>query len=109
MLAGNETVTIIRRTGSTLDDFGMTVFTTQNIEISGCLVGFGSSSEPVDINRDAIDSDLTLYLPQGTEIQEGDKFLVRGEQWVKDGSPHEWQAPFAFDVGVVLKIRKRNG
>ena len=43
-------------------------------------------------------------------IEEGDVFIIRNSQWVKDGTSETWTNPFtSFESGVVVQLRKRNG
>jgi hypothetical protein len=106
---GNETVVIKRRSAAATDDYGNTVHNLTSITVKGCFLGFGSGSEPIDPNRDPVDTQVTIYFPNGTKIEEGDRFIVRNTEWVKDGSPEDWSNPFGLEVGVVVKVRKRNG
>lgn len=106
---GNETVVIKRRSADAVDDFGNTTHTFSTITVRGVFLGFGGGSEPVDANRDPVDTKVTLYFPNGTVIQEGDRFTIRGTEFVKDGSAEAWENPFGLDAGVVVPVRKRNG
>lgn len=105
---GSETVVIKRRSPNSTDAHGNKTYSTTTIVVSDCMIGFGGSNEPVDPARDAIDQALTIYMPNGTVVEPGDKFLIRGIEFVKDGNPQEWIAPFDFNVGVVVQVRKRN-
>ena len=107
--SGGETVTIKRRTATSTDQYGNKTYSVTTITVQNALVGFGSSSEPVDVERDAIDAKVTLYLPNGTQIQEGDRFVIRGSEWVKDGQAQVFAPPFDFAAGVVVPLRRRNG
>lgn len=106
---GNETVIIKRRSAASTDDYGNVVHTTSTITVKGCFLGFGSTSEPVEPNREPVDVSVTLYFPNGTRIEEGDRFIVRNTEWVKDGHAASWENPFGLDAGVVVPVRKRNG
>lgn len=106
---GNETVIIKRRSAASTDDYGNATHTFTTITVKDCFLGFGGGSEPVDANRDPVDTKVTLYFPNGTRIEEGDRFTVRGTEFVKDGSPEAWENPFGLDAGVVVQVRKRNG
>lgn len=106
---GSETVTIQRRSATSTDGYGNKSYSTTNIVVKNCMIGFGESSEPVDAAADPVNTSLTIYMPNGTQIQPGDVFLIRGTKFVKDGEQQDWVAPFDFNVGVVVKVRKRNG
>lgn len=109
-IRGGETITIKRRSAGSDDEHGNATFTTATVTLRDALIAVGGTSEPVDPARDAVDATLTLYLPQGTVIQEGDIFVIRGSQWVKDGTAQEWISPFPVtEAGVVVPVRKRRG
>lgn len=109
-IRGGETITIRRRSATATDDYGNNTYSTVTITVKDALIGIGATSEPVDAARDAVDAKVTAYLPNGTRVEEGDVFIIRGSQWVKDGSPQEWQTPFSnLEVGVVVPLRRRRG
>jgi hypothetical protein len=109
MIQGTKSVTIIRQGSSTVDAYGNATFTTSEVVIDGVLVAYNSSSEPVDINRDPVSTMLTLYLPFGTEIFDGDIFEVAGEQWVKNGDPATWPIVNGLVPGVTIGLRRHLG
>jgi hypothetical protein len=110
-IRGGETVVIKRKVGTgQRDDFGVPIFTTRNITVRDCLIAFGSSDEPIETDRDPIDTSLTIYMPPGTAVEPGDVFHLRATDFVTDGSAQGWTSPFdQMPVGVVIKVRRRNG
>jgi hypothetical protein len=110
-IRGGETVTIQRRTAGQPDEFGNKTYTTQNIVVKDVLVGLGTTDEPSDAIRTPVDASLTLYFPPGTEILNGDVFVIRNSSWVKDGEAANFTNPFggSFEGGVVVPIRRRDG
>lgn len=109
-IRGGETITIKRRSATATDDYGNNTYSTVTITVKDALIGIGETSEPVDPARDAVDAEVTAYLPNGTRIEEGDVFIIRGSQWVKHGSPKDWSTPFNnFETGVVVPLRRRRG
>jgi hypothetical protein len=54
---------------------------------------------------------LTLYLPTGTEVEDGDRFLVRGKRYVIDGEAFDWRDGLgSWNPGVVVNLtREQNG
>jgi hypothetical protein len=109
ILAGDEPIYIHRRTSTGVDDYGNPTFSTAPVLIRNCLLGYGSTDEPVDPARDPIDARLTLYLPHGPTVGEGDTFEIRDKIWEKDGDPHNWETVAGFEVGVVVNVRRRRG
>lgn len=109
-IRGGETIQIKRRSATSVDDYGNTQFSTTTITVKDVLVAIGSTGEPVDESRDPVDTQLTLYLPNGTAIQDGDLFVIRGTTWVKDGTGFQWVSPFGSQLqGVVVPVRRRRG
>jgi hypothetical protein len=106
---GSETVIIKRRSANSTDEYGNKTFSLTTITVNNCMVGFDSQNELLEPNREATDQSITLYLPNGTQVQPGDRFVVRGTEFIQDGNSQDWEAPFNFNVGVVVKVRKRNG
>lgn len=107
--SGGETVVITRRTAGANDDYGNPTFTTTSITVKNCLIGFGSTSEPIDVERDAVDAKITIYFPIGTTVQDGDRFTIRNSVWEKDGNVTQYVPPFAMSVGPVVMARQRRG
>lgn len=107
---GNEPVIIKRREINGTDEYGNETYSTTEILVRDCLMGFGSTDEPVDASRKPIDASVTLYFPNGTVILEEDVFEVREKDFVKDGDPMDWKSPFSgWNLGVVVKVRRRVG
>jgi hypothetical protein len=110
MIQGVESVTIVRKTTTGTDEYGLPVTTTQQIVVPRVLVGFGSTEEPVSAFEDPQAERVTLYFEQGTVIQQQDEFIVRGEKFVKDGRHNDWLTPFSgFFPGVVVYVRAHRG
>lgn len=109
MFPGAESVVIYRKTSGAVDAYGNPSKTLQQITVNNVLVAFGSSTEPVEVARNPIDSMLTLYFPHGTVVQPEDEFQVRGQMWVKEGDPSDWATINNFEVGVVVQVRRRRG
>lgn len=106
---GSETVIIKRRSGNAVDEYGNKTFNLTTITVNNCMVGFTSSMEMNTPEREAVDSSITLYLPNGTAVQAGDRFIVRGVEFIQNGEAQVWEAPFDLKVGVVVNVKKRNG
>jgi len=107
---GSETVTIKREVFSgELDDYGNPIESTPTtITVKNVFVAFGTTDEPIDVARDAVDIQITLYMPRNTVILDGDVFTIRGTDFVKDGSPADWKSPSNLH-SVVIPVRKRHG
>ena len=109
-IRGGETITIRRRSQNSVDDYGNATWSTTNIVVKDALVAVLTGEEPADVARDHVDASLTLYLPNGTEVKDGDVFVIRNSTWVKDGSVQNWVSPFiGLQTGVVVPVKRRNG
>lgn len=111
-IRGGETVQIKRRTANGVDEYGNTAHTFETITIKDVLIGLGGGKEPVMVDRDPIDQTITAYFPEGTVILEGDRFTIRGLEFVKAAAVEEWVSPFGttnFQAGVVVALRRRIG
>jgi hypothetical protein len=108
---GGETVIIKKPTDSgEVDDYNEPVLTFTNTTVKGCLIAFGSTNQPVEVNRNPEDIDITVYMPKGTVVNNEDILIIRNTEFVKDGVPQEWESPFSgYRVGLVVKVRRRNG
>lgn len=110
MLDGNETVVIIRESTGARDEYGLPSVTESEITIDNVLVGFVSTNEPVSDSENPQNVSATLYFQPGTQIYPNDRFVIRGEIFVKDGRAQDWESPFAgFQAGVVVNVRQRVG
>lgn len=110
MLQGVESVTIIRKASSGVDDYGLPIRTSTQIVVPNVLVGFDSTGEPVSESKDSQNVSVKLFFPHGTVIHPADEFLIRGERFVKDGRAMDWVSPMhGLDVGVVVNVRQTLG
>lgn len=110
IIRGDEPIHIIRRTANGVDQYGNPTFSTEQVLIRHCLFAYAGTNEPVEVSRNAVDASLTLYLPAGTQILDGDVFVIRESEWVKDGDPEEWPQLWpGFVPDVVVRVRRRRG
>ncbi|HLP97658.1 MAG TPA: hypothetical protein VK149_04355 [Sideroxyarcus sp.] len=109
IIRGDEPVIIIRRTQTGTNAHGNPTYSTSEILVRDALFAVGSTTEPADVARDHIDSRVTLYLPHGTVIQDGDVFEIRGSRWEKDGDALDYPTVNGFEVGVVVNVKRRRG
>ena len=106
---GSETIIIKRRSGNTVDEYGNKTFSLTTITVNNCMVGLNSTMEANTPERETTDTGITLYLPNGTAVQSGDRFMVCGVEFIQNGEAQVWEAPFDLKVGVVVNVKKRNG
>lgn len=110
IIRGSETVVIKRITDTgEVDKYNMPITTQTLTTVRNCLIAFNATNEEVNVSRNPEDAQLTIYMPPGTVIQDGDIFNLRNTDFVKDGMPAEWVSPFPMTTGVVVIVRKRHG
>lgn len=105
----SQTIQIVREHNSVIDAHGNPVYSTNTVTLNNVLVAFGDTGEPADANRSPLDSRVTLYMPAGSEILDGDQFIIDGEHYLKDGIAQNWQSVTNNPVGVVVYLRRRDG
>jgi hypothetical protein len=104
-----ETVTVTRRVAVSFDDYGNPTYSTSTVSFPNCLVGWGSTDEPALADQNPVATQMTLYMPAGSVIEDGDVFTVRGEQFVKDGFAQSWVSMLNVAKGVVVVLRRHDG
>ena len=94
-----QTITRIRpgvktSRGSTIPDWD----NVDSLVIGGCSVQPGTT----DLDG------LTCYLPEGADVQEGDRIEYDGNVYTIDGSPRRWQGAFNLSH-VQINLRRWKG
>jgi hypothetical protein len=60
-----------------------------------------------DADQIVLTDGLTLYLPAGTDVQDDDKFVVRGKVYEIDGEAFDWKNGLgAWNPGVVVNLQR---
>lgn len=108
-MLGSQTVFIVRRSQAGVDVYGLETYTTMEIKVSGVLVAPTASTDTVEVNRNPADDSFTLYLPIGVVIQPGDKFLIDGQSYDRDGRADSWISVAGAPAGVVVNVKRRIG
>ena len=93
----NQEITRIRP--GTTTSRGSTIFDwseakVNKLVIQGCSVQPASTSLSMDGRVLAINEQLTAYLPEGSDVQAGDRILFNGDTYEINGDPKTWTAPF---------------
>jgi len=105
-----ELITQIQRNSSGTDSHGLPVWVETRISI-GAIVAARSSSLLTEADAVTITQGLTLYLPSNTQINDGDRFEVRGKTYVIDGEAFDWRDGLGnWNPGTVVNLtREQNG
>lgn len=76
------------------------------LAIEGAAIAPTASTEDNN-GRTAVVSDLTVYLPAGSDVIAGDRMLVRGETFKVDGDPFDWRHPTVANAPEGLEVHLR--
>lgn len=76
--------------GSTIPDWNHATSAT----ISGCSVQPSTTSLSEDGRVLGISDRWTAYLPEGSDVQAGDRIVFEGQTFTIDGEPRVWTGPF---------------
>lgn len=91
-IKGRETVTILRKNFTGVDEYGNATMTIDHIHVAGCLIAWNQTNQAADLFGAAVTSDVTIQLPQGTPIQKSDEFLLPdGQTYTSKGIPVQWR------------------
>lgn len=73
-------------------------------------VADGGSLEPVEADRNAVDSDFDLIFPPDAVVTAQNRVVVRGLTCDVAGRPFLWKNPFTgWTPGLVVKCKVREG
>lgn len=107
-----ETVTVVRA-GLVDDGYGNEVPDWANgtsTPYEGCAVAQGSRGSEVLTDRNAVLSDLVVFMPSGADVLPTDRLSVRGRTYEVVGEPFDWVSPFtATRFGVVVYCNRVEG
>jgi hypothetical protein len=107
-----EQITQIRRSSSATDEHGLPVWVETETTINA-IVGLRQSLNNSQFDADAItvSQGLVLYLNSGADVQDGDKFIVRGRRYAIDGESFDWRDGLGnWNPGTVVNlVREQNG
>lgn len=105
-----ELLTQIRLSSSATDSHGLPIWTETEIQLQG-IVAARTSNTVTEADAITISQGLTLYLPSGTDVQDGDKFIVRGKRYIIDGEAFDWRDGLGnWNPGTVVNlVREQNG
>lgn len=105
-----ELLTQIRLSSSATDSHGLPIWVETEIQLQG-IVAARTSNTVTEADAITISQGLTLYLPSGTDVQDGDRFLVRGKRYIIDGEAFDWRDGLGnWNPGTVVNlVREQNG
>jgi hypothetical protein len=103
-----ELVQIIRRSSVSVDEYGEPVFVLTEIDVQA-LVANRTSATLFEAAEISLVQGLRLFLPAGTEVQDDDRFRVRGKVYEMDGDAFDWRDGLgSWNPGVVVDLQKES-
>lgn len=105
----NQSITRIRPgtkdlRGSTVPDWS----NVKELDIVGCSVQPAATTLSQDGRVLGVSEQLTAYLPEGSDVQAGDRIRFEGEIYTIVGEPKKWTAAFALS-NIQLNLTKWEG
>ena len=78
--------------GSVVPDWDSTK--ASELTITGCSIQLASTSLSQDGRVLGINEGMTVYCPEGSDVQAGDHIVANGQTYEIQGEPRAWTAPF---------------
>jgi len=101
-----ETITRVRRSSSGTDSYGQPVYTTTTSTVEA-IVSARVSGTNFDADQIVITDGLTVYLPTGYDVEDGDKFVIRTKTYEVDGEAFDWRDGLgSWSPGVVMNLQR---
>lgn len=101
-----ESVTLIRRTSSTSDAYGLPIYSESQTTLQAAVTS-RTTSKTVGASEITITDGITLYLDGGADVRNDDQFVVRGKRYLVDGEPFDWVNGLGtWNPGVVVDLRR---
>ena len=101
-----ESITRIRRSSTSTDSYGQPVYTTTSTTLQA-YVSARISTTNFDPDQVVVVDGLTIYLPGGTDVQDDDRFEIRGRTYEIDGEAFDWRDGLGtWNPGVVVNLQR---
>ena len=103
-----EVISQIRRSSTSTDSYGQPVFTTTSTEVEA-IVSARVSGTNFDSDQIVVTDGLTIYLPSGHDVQDDDKFTIRGKTYEIDGEAFDWRDGLgSWAPGTVVNLQRES-
>lgn len=107
-----ETVTVVRA-GLVDDGYGNPVpdwAAATSTPYEGCAVAQGTRGSEVLDDRNAVVSDLVVFMPPGADVAATDRLSVRARDYEVVGEPFDWTSPYTSTAfGTVVYCNRVEG
>jgi len=101
-----ELITQIRQSSNGTDVYGEPIIVTTEITLAA-MVGARTGSKTIGAGEVTVISGLDVFLPPGTNVQNDDVFVVRGERFVLDGEAFDWRNGLGnWNPGTVISLQR---
>lgn len=103
-----ESITQIRRSSTSVDSYGQPVYVTTTSTVEA-IVSARVSGTNFDADAIVVTDGLTIYLPSGHDIEDDDKFVIRGKTYEIDGEPFDWRDGLSsWAPGTVVNLQRES-
>jgi hypothetical protein len=92
-----DTMTLIKRTVSGVDDYGNDVYSEASTKVVQCVFQPSGSTENL-VFADQVATTDTIFMPYGTDVTALDLIEYKGDRYEVTGAPSSWQSPFSGRV-----------
>lgn len=80
------------------------------LPIAGVAIGPSSTQEVMADDRQQLITSMSLYGPQGLDVEPEDRIRARSGLWDVTGEEQQWSNPFTgWDAGSEYQVRKVTG
>lgn len=101
-----ESITLTRFSSTSVDEYGLPVTTSTDTTLLGA-VAPRSATTTVGASETVINEGITLYLDPGVDIQNDDRFTVRGKIYIVDGEAFDWKSGLgSWNPGTVVNLKR---
>lgn len=101
-----EDISQVQRSSTSTDAYGQPVYTTVTTTVQA-IVSARVSGTNFDADQITITDGLTIYLPSGHDVQDADKFIIRGKTYELDGDAFDWRDGLgSWSPGVVVNLQR---
>lgn len=105
-MRGNEPVVRLRNEQVGEDEYRNPIFDDVPTDLPPALFAPGGVSEPVELGRNPVVSEPTLYWPgEWPDVTHEDRLRVRGLVYAVEGQPADWRHPSNLG-GLVVTLRR---
>lgn len=98
-----QEITLLHRVLAEPDGYGNDTYTDVPEQVQGCVVQPAGSSEQIQLT-DQVSTDVTVFMPYGTQISALDALVINGTRYEIQGIPQQWRSPFSGHTSP-LQIR----